>query len=71
MLLETQGKNTGKERQLPKEEQLLPAGMERKAPACLPHYVNLGRFPVASEMQQRNSECCPCNYYRGLCLFSS
>lgn len=58
MLLETQGKHTGKEHQLPREEQLLPAGMKLEAPVCLPHNVNLGRLPVASEMHQRNSECC-------------
>lgn len=44
---------------------------KHKAPACVPHYVNLGRFPIASEMHQRNSECCSWNCYCGLSLFSS
>lgn len=71
LLLEVHRKNTGKEHQLHSEEQLLPAEMKYKAPVCLPHYVNLGGLPVASEMLQRDSECCSGDEYCGLCLFSS
>lgn len=71
LLLEVHRKNTGKEHQLHREEQLLPAGMKHKAPVCLPHYVNLGGLPVASEMHQRDSERCSWDEYCGLCLFSS